>query len=162
MEQASEQRRGRRIAMTPAQLDEFLSTQRTCRVATTGPDGPHVAPLWFFWDGASVWVNSLVRSQRWVDLHRDPRVALVVDDGEAFDELRGVEIHGRAEAVGDVPRRGAAVAELAGPERGFHDKYRDPGSPIPFDGRHAWLRVSPRKIVSWDFRKIDSTERQPS
>ena len=22
------------------------------------------------------------------------------------------------------------------------------------DGRHAWLRVTPRKITSWDFRKL--------
>lgn len=28
------QRRGRKIMMTPGELDEFLTTQRTCRVAT--------------------------------------------------------------------------------------------------------------------------------
>ena len=48
------QRRGRRIAMTPEEVDNFLEQERTCRVATVNGDGsPHVSPLWFVWiDGA--------------------------------------------------------------------------------------------------------------
>lgn len=45
-----EQRRGRKLAMTPGEIDAFLSGQRVCRVATIGAqDRPHVAPLWFVW-----------------------------------------------------------------------------------------------------------------
>jgi len=25
---------------------------------------------------------------------------------------------------------------------------------VHHDGRHAWLRITPDKIVSWDFRKL--------
>lgn len=61
----SEQRRGRAMAMTTAEADEFLAAERTCRVATSGRDGrPHVVPLWFAWDGTSLWLSSVVRSQR--------------------------------------------------------------------------------------------------
>ena len=28
------------------------------------------------------------------------------------------------------------------------------GTDFPHDGRHAWLRITPRKITSWDFRKL--------
>jgi nitroimidazol reductase NimA-like FMN-containing flavoprotein (pyridoxamine 5'-phosphate oxidase superfamily) len=50
-----EQRRGRKIAMTPQEVDTYLAAERTCRVATVGADGaPHVTPLWFAWDGASL------------------------------------------------------------------------------------------------------------
>jgi len=41
------QKRGRKIAMSPEEIDAFLADQRTCRVATIGPDGPHATPLWF-------------------------------------------------------------------------------------------------------------------
>jgi len=52
MTEPMRQRRGRAIAMTGAEVDEFLATERTCRVATARRDGrPHVAPLWFVWDG---------------------------------------------------------------------------------------------------------------
>lgn len=148
------QRRGRRIAMSPAEVDAFLAAERTCRVATVGPDGrPHVSPLWFVWDGGALWLHSVVRSRRWADLARDPRVAVVVDTGEQYGELRGVELSGRAEPVGDVPRGTGPDPELAGPERLFALKYA--GVPeFVSDGRHGWLRVVPDAVVSWDFRKI--------
>jgi len=152
-----EQRRSRVIAMTPDELDAFLGEQRTCRIATTGPEGPHVAPLWFVWDGRDLWVSSLTRSQRWANIARDPRVAVVVDDGHHYNELRGVEIEGQAVPVGPAPRTkdDPPVPELAEPERLMAAKYSSGsssgGGP---DGRHAWLRITPAKIVSWDFRKL--------
>jgi PPOX class probable F420-dependent enzyme len=150
---SKEQRRGRAIAMTAEERDAFLASERTCRVATVGSDGaPHVTPLWFVWDGTSLWLTSLVRSQRWTDLQRDGRVSVVVDAGADFMELRGVELQGVAVAVGEAPRTGEAVPELDGPERLFADKYA--GGRVHHDGRHAWLRITPQKIQSWDFRKI--------
>ena len=46
-----EQRRARRTAMGKAELDAFLTEQRTCRVATASQDGPHLTPLWYVWVG---------------------------------------------------------------------------------------------------------------
>ena len=151
-----QQRRGRVIAMNAEELTSFLGEQRTCRFATTGPDGPHVAPVWFVWDGQALWVYSLTRSQRWANLARDPRVAVVVDDGHHYHELRGVEIEGEAVMVGPVPRTGGEdqpAPELAEPERLMAAKYFDQPQMI-HDGRHAWLRITPLKMVSWDFRKL--------
>jgi PPOX class probable F420-dependent enzyme len=150
---AKEQRRGRAIAMTREEVDAFLAAERTCRVATVGRDGsPHVAPLWFVWDGAALWLNSIVKSQRWTDLTREPRIAVVVDAGTEFWELRGVELTGRAEVVGDVPRGRDPVAVLAEVEARYARKYRGADEFTP-DGRHGWLRFVPEKITSWDFRK---------
>ena len=153
-EQTRQQRRGRAIAMTDPEVDEFLTTERTCRVATASRDGqPHVAPLWFVWDGTSLWLNSVVRSQRWTDLERDPRIAVVIDAGVEFSELRGVELSGAVVPVGDIPRTAAPDPALAACEQHFARKYtgRDEFAP---DGRHAWLRLTPDKLVSWDFRKL--------
>jgi PPOX class probable F420-dependent enzyme len=148
-----EQRRGTAIAMTSGEVDAYLRSQRTCRVATVRQDGaPHVAPLWFVWDGGHVWLNSLVRSQRWTDLQRDPRVSLVVDSGTDFWELQGVEVTGLVEVVGDVPRSEEPDDRLSAVEREFARKYAGHETFVP-DGRHAWLRVTAQKLVSWDFRK---------
>jgi hypothetical protein len=138
--------------MTPDELDRFLTEQRTCRVATTGPAGPHATPLWFAWHGGALWLTSLVRSQRWADLRRDPRIAAVIDAGESYAELRGVELRGRVEVVGEVPRTGEPVPELEGAERAFAAKYG--GGVLQHDGRHGWLRLVPDRITSWDFRKL--------
>lgn len=137
--------------MSDEERDAFLREERTCRVATVGATGaPHVVPLWFVWDGTSLWLNSVVKSQRWTDLGRDPRVSVVVDAGHGYGELRGVELIGKVEPVGEIPRTTTPDATLAEPERLFAEKYEGFGA----DGRHGWLRLTPEKIVSWDFRKL--------
>ncbi|MET8207680.1 pyridoxamine 5'-phosphate oxidase family protein [Streptomyces sp. NPDC005373] len=144
--------------MTDAERDIFLRSQPICRVATVGPSGhPHTSALWFVWDGTALWLNSTERSRRWSDLTRDPRISVIVDDGGTdFLRLRGVELQGRAEVVGEVPRKGEPVDELTVPERLFGDKYA--GGAFRYDGRHGWLRVLPDTVVSWDFGKL----RQPT
>lgn len=150
------QRRARKIAMTPEEVTAFLDEERTCRVATNGTNGPHATPLWYLWEGAddggALWLTSLSRSQRWADLERDPRIAVVVDAGHDYGDLRGVELRGSVEIVGEVPRTGEPHAELERVEQAFADRYTS-GRPL-IDGRHAWLRLRPEKITSWDFRKI--------
>ena len=151
-----EQRRGRVIAMSSSEMDAFLERERTCRLATLGPGGPHVSPVWFTWTGGALWIYSLTRSQRWADLQRDPRVAAVIDGGEHYAELHGVEIEGVAAVVGPVPRTGDTdpqTSELAEPERLMAGKYFE-AAEMTHDGRHAWLRITPAKITSWDFRKL--------
>ena len=139
--------------MTPEEREAFLTSQRTCRVATVGADGaPHVSALWFVWDGTALWLNSVVASQRWTNIAREPRVSVLVDAGEEFLELCGAELIGAAEVVGEVPRTSEPSAELDVPERLFGDKYA--GGTFTADGRHAWLRLVPEKVVSWDFRKL--------
>lgn len=147
-----EQRRGRSIAMTPAEVDGFLGEERVCRVASVGADGPHVVPMWFVWDGKALWLNSTFRSQRWRDVERDPRVSVVVDVGVEFNELRGVELSGSAVVASEVPRTDEPRADLAEVERRYAEKYSGAADFVP-DGRHAWLRLTPARLVSWDFRK---------
>ncbi|MFJ7159386.1 pyridoxamine 5'-phosphate oxidase family protein [Streptomyces sp. NPDC101118] len=148
------QRRGRRIMMTDGELDAFLAGQRTCRVATVSADGrPHVGALWFAWDGTALWLYSITRSRRWSDLRKDPRVSVVVDAGEEYGELRGAELSGSVEFVGEAPRTGEPNPELEAPERLFAAKNFGLES-MPHDGRHAWLKLVPESIVTWDFSKI--------
>ncbi|MCX4766617.1 pyridoxamine 5'-phosphate oxidase family protein [Streptomyces sp. NBC_01275] len=140
--------------MSAAEIEEFLRAQPVCRVAVTASDGhPHISPLWFVWDGAALWLNSLVRSRRWSDAVRQGRVAVVVDEGGSdFLALRGVELRGPAEVVGEVPRAGEPRDELLEPERLFGEKYA--GGRFRYDRRHGWLRVVPQEVVSWDFGKL--------
>jgi hypothetical protein len=62
---------------------------------------------------------------------------------------------GRIERIGEAPRIGLPEPLLIEPERLWGEKYHR-GGPFCIDGRHAWLRLRPAKIVSWDFRKLAS------
>jgi hypothetical protein len=148
------QRRARRIAMSDEERDAFLAEQRVCRVASVDVAGnPHVTPLWFVWDGAHLWLNSIVRAQRHANLLRNPRVAVVVDAGHDYVELHGVELSGTVHAVGEHPRGDSPNAELEKVEAAFAAKYMG-GAPFVRDGRHGWLRVDPERQYTWDFRKL--------
>jgi len=57
----------------------------------------------FVWDGTHLWLHSIVKRQRWTDLTGNPDIAVVIDAGTDYPELRGVEIHGQAVVVGEVP-----------------------------------------------------------
>jgi hypothetical protein len=143
------------MAMTPAETEAFLAAARTARVATIASDGwPHVTPLWFLWHDGGVWLFSLVRSRRWRDLTERVHVAVVVDDGEEHSTLRGVEIRGSAEVIGEQPRTGVEdVPALVEVERLYGAKYGSDRERM-YDGRHAWIRVGAEQLRSWDHRKI--------
>lgn len=155
------QRRGRRIMMSPDELDAYLGAERTCRVATVSGDGaPHVSALWFAWDGTSLWLFSITRSKRWADLRGDQRIAVVIDSGVEYGELRGVELSGSAVFVAETPRTGEPCPELDVPERLFAQKYFGMDT-MPYDGKHAWIRLTPEAITSWDFRKLAELPARP-
>lgn len=130
------------------ELVELLTTERTMRVGTSGRDGsPHVVPMWFVWHRGAMWINNLRKARRSSDLAAGSEVALCIDTGFEYFELRGAVLYGRPEEVdpGD--------ADLVEVRKAFGSKYFY-GADIPDVKSHHWLRMEPERIVSWDFRKI--------
>lgn len=127
----------------PPAVQDYLRTERVCRVGSVGPDGIHLAAAWFLFDGGVVWLHTLTSSRRWRDFTADPRVAVIMDTGRGIDDYRGVEFGGTIE-LGGRPSEAVTVA--------YHRKYRDPSTPPPdaVDG-HEWAVVTPsrRRIWGW-------------
>ena len=135
------------LRMTEAELEELLTTERSLRIGTVGNNGmPHVAPMWFVWDDGAIWLNSLIRSKRTKDLAAGSPVALCVDAGHDYAELRGAVLYGTPEEITDE----ALTTEA---RKLFGKKYWNIEE-VPVTKSHIWLRVKPEKIVSWDFKKI--------
>jgi nitroimidazol reductase NimA-like FMN-containing flavoprotein (pyridoxamine 5'-phosphate oxidase superfamily) len=137
------------LSLTREELEGFLASQRTVRVATVSTAGtPHVVPLWFVWLHHTMYLNSTLGNPTVENMLRTGRASAVVDDGTTYDELRGVVITGLVERADDDPR----IAEA---DRLWSEKYMG-GSPTPY-GRwkdRTWLRLQPERVASWDFRKI--------
>jgi hypothetical protein len=152
------QRYARVMALNDEEVQEILRSARLARVATV-PEGrrtPHVTPMMFAWDGSAIWLYSIVKSKRWLDWTSNPRVAVTVDVGESAAEFRGLEIVGTVEPVGPVPRAETSHPDLAVPE-GIWDG-KNPGG-FHIDGRHAWVRIVPETIVSWDLARLGEISR---
>jgi pyridoxamine 5'-phosphate oxidase family protein len=93
---------------TQAELD-FLHATRTARLATLARSGgPQVKAVGIVVDDetGAIDVPGLDNpsTQKWRNVRRDPRVALLVDDGGAPGSSwpRSLEVRGRAEALPDV------------------------------------------------------------
>lgn len=133
--------------MSSEELDAFLSAERVLRLATVDEDGwPAVVPVWFVWHEGALWVWNLTRAKRTPRLQEGTRAAFVVDGGEEYVELRGAS--GRLEYAfvddGQVPLKVRV---------GFSQKYFGSDQPIEPADHHAWIRLEPLTLASWDFRK---------
>ena len=134
--------------MTPDEVNAYLDHgPRWGRLATVGRDGyPHIVPLGYFRLDDAIYVN--VRGQRLVNVRRNPRVGFTVDEGEAVAELKGVVIEGDAEVIDDQAR----VLEL---QRANARRRGTPEDRLPTENRggRPLLRITPRKVASWDNSK---------
>lgn len=147
------------IAMSPGEVDDFLATARTMSLATLGTGGwPHVVAMWFaVYDGLITFM-AFGRSQKCRNLAHDDRVTCLVETGTHYDELRGVQIRGRAAEVVDDKRLAAACA-VAGR---YSDGPVDPDQVARQIRARVVYAVTPVATVSWDHRKLAATgERRP-
>jgi PPOX class probable F420-dependent enzyme len=145
------------IRMTEQEVERFLEQGRTLSVATINPDGaPHLAAMWYaLIDGKiSMWMYA--KSQKALNLRRDPRITCMMESGATYGELRGVQMRGRATLVEDVVRVQALGEAI----------YRRNASP---DGaltpqqlqiiaaqapKRIGVVIEPLAIASWDHSKL--------
>jgi PPOX class probable F420-dependent enzyme len=127
-------------------------------IATIGRDGrPHVIAMWYaFLDGVpSFW--TFAKSQKVVNLRRDPRITCMVEAGETYDQLRGVELVAQAEIIEDpaeVQRFG--ILEF---ERYQNTKFTEALMPQVqrMTNKRVVIKIHTERVVSWDHRKLGGT-----
>src|ERR1700736_5370227 len=103
------------IKMSAAEIEEFLAGRRTMNVGTIGPSGhPHVVAMWYGFFGGQAAFWTFGRSQKVLNLRRDPKLSALVEDGDTYSQLRGVELVGTGHIVEDreaVIEIGLSVAQ---------------------------------------------------
>ena len=143
------------IAMTPPEVAAFLEQQKVVICATNGPRGwPHLMPLWYTVRGDDIWTWTYAKSQKVRNLERDPRATLQVEDGEQYQELRGVMIEAEAVVHREIDLVADFGAELftrygtgaTGPE--FLEAIRAQAA------KRVALQFIPQRTASWDHRKL--------
>jgi nitroimidazol reductase NimA-like FMN-containing flavoprotein (pyridoxamine 5'-phosphate oxidase superfamily) len=86
------------MSALPRHVAALLEEATIVRVATVAADGaPNVAPFWFHYDGTRIVLDTLENGTV-RNIRREPRVAVLVDAGARFEELRTATIAGRARA----------------------------------------------------------------
>lgn len=146
------------IAIDDAEQRRYLAEAMTIILVSNGRDGyPHAVPMWFSVDDdGCIYMTTYGRSQKAVNLRRDPKVALLVESGLRYDQLKGVLIRGHAEVLEDLElavrtliriqtKHTGALAE------GVEDVMRQQAR------KRVVLKITPERIASWDHAKLGGT-----
>ena len=139
------------IGMTADEVQDFLRRGRIMTVASYHPDGwVHLVPMWYALDDGRpvMWTNG--RSQKIANLRRDPRLTALVETGERYEELTGVQLIGRAELIDDPVAVLAIGRTVAG-------RYTLPVTEEILRYRatkRVAIRIVAERVVSWDHGKL--------
>jgi PPOX class probable F420-dependent enzyme len=148
------------IKLTPEEQAELIESERVVVVASHGPRGwPHVMPLWYVPRDGAIWIWTYAKSQKVKNLERDPRATLLIETGVSYQELRGVQIEAEAEIIRDSE----PIVEYA---KEMTIRYSEGIEKVEGDSEAALIaqapkRVAihfrPRRVASWDHRKLGGT-----
>ncbi|WP_020525671.1 pyridoxamine 5'-phosphate oxidase family protein [Catelliglobosispora koreensis] len=143
-----------KAAMTDQEIQDFLGANTKMQLATINRDGtPHLVTMFYSYVDGQVAFWTYRSSQKALNLARDPRLTVLVEDGKDYFELRGVQINGVVDLIDDpagVLGVGKLIAkDLTGvPEEGL-DEF------IAWTARKRLAYfVRPTRVSSWDHRKL--------
>lgn len=142
------------IKMTPDEVDEFLRGRRSMTMSTISPDGSiHSVAMWYGFLEGAVAFETKAKAQKVRNLRRDSRLTCLVEDGETYDQLRGVSLVGTGEIIDDPARMwdlGISVFER------YNAPYTEEMKPFVEAMLHkrVVVKLHVDKTVTWDHRKL--------
>ena len=143
------------VAMAAEEMWDFIESQKSIQIATINKDGsPHLTTLWFAIADGKIVLETFTKSQKVVNLKRDPRIALLVESGEVYNQLRGVSINATAELVSDVDRvheLHMAVLRRNTPEIPEDVLEKAVASMV---AKKTAILIKPERVMSWDHTKL--------
>ncbi|MGH7856580.1 MAG: pyridoxamine 5'-phosphate oxidase family protein [Candidatus Binatia bacterium] len=85
---------------------DLIECERVCRVATSGKAAvPHLVPVCHVLSGGKIYFAAEKNARKVRNLRANPRIAVAVDlYSDAWSNLRGVMVQGKAAIIGKSPR----------------------------------------------------------
>ncbi|WP_028652348.1 pyridoxamine 5'-phosphate oxidase family protein [Nocardioides halotolerans] len=142
------------VVMTHDEIVEFLHQQRSSTVATYGPQGQiHLVGMWYAVKDNTVWIETKRKSQKVVNLRRDPRMSFLVEAGHTYDQLRGVALEGRGVVIEDEDVVWDVCVDIFNRYNGEYTEEMRPFVEFMAKNRVV-VRLDVDRTRSWDHRKL--------
>jgi nitroimidazol reductase NimA-like FMN-containing flavoprotein (pyridoxamine 5'-phosphate oxidase superfamily) len=140
------------IKLSAEEQTAFLATGRKAALATIDKDGfPHVVAMNFVARDGAILMTSFGKAQKVLNIRRNPKVAVMVETGRSYADLRGVMIRGECQIIEDVATVEATMRAILHKDSGGADLGRGPLRSAP---KRVVLKVIAKKIASWDHSKL--------
>ena len=142
------------IRMTEKEVDEFLLGRHTMSLATINHDSTvHLVAMWYGFLEGCVAIETKTKSQKVRNLRRDPHLTCMVEDGDRYEALRGVELVGTAEIVEEPERMWEMGVNLFERYQGTYTEEMRPFVEAMLHKRVV-VKLHVDRVVSWDHRKL--------
>jgi nitroimidazol reductase NimA-like FMN-containing flavoprotein (pyridoxamine 5'-phosphate oxidase superfamily) len=136
--------------MSREMMDQFLARPLIARLATSEGNRPRVLPMWFWWDGTDVWMETSPTFANFRVLRGNPNAALTIDEALSGLAMRAVVMRGLVEIIEGPPEVVMTTV------RRIHDRYlsaleraSEDGQAM-LEGSHVLLRFVPQRTITWD------------
>ncbi len=140
--------------LSRAEIDLFLAAPLLARIATVRPDGrPHIAPMWFWWDGTSMYMETPPDSVKANNLRSNPFCAITVDITEGGLRFKSVILEGRAELLDD-PVYARDMARRVYTKYLGEEGVRSPTPASMISNPHVIIKLTPSRILTYDGTRI--------
>jgi PPOX class probable F420-dependent enzyme len=140
------------IKLTPEEQAVFLRDARKAALATLDKDGfPHIVAMNFLARDGAILMTSYGKAQKVINIQRNPKVAVMVETGRTYSDLRAVMIRGECEVIEDTATVEATMHAIREKDAGGAALPRGPIASAP---KRVVLKVIPKKIASWDHTKL--------
>ena len=146
------------IKMTDEEIIAYLKNSRTMILVSNGKNGfPHPMPMWYYiGDDNAVYMTTFRKSQKINNLKRDPKVALLVESGDAYEELKSVLIYTEVELLDDLEATQDILFNIAvarGEVSANADKQVQEGM-MKTAPKRIGMKFTLDKIITWDHGKL--------
>jgi PPOX class probable F420-dependent enzyme len=148
-------KRRSQIELTEEERRSYVAAAPTMVLCSNGTRGyPHAVAMWFVVDADdTVWMTTYRKSQKALNIRRDPKVALHVESGVTYDQLKGVLIRGDAELIDDEDVCVQTIRRIQEKMTGslldgVEDAMRAQAR------KRVAIKVTPRRVSSWDHSKL--------
>jgi PPOX class probable F420-dependent enzyme len=147
-------KRRNQIELTPEERRQFLDDSKTIVLTTIDHRGyPHAVAMWYIMDGDTCLMTTYGKSQKTLNVRRNPKVALLVESGETYDTLKGVLIRGHAAVVEDVDACVSVLTRIHKKMMGSMPEGIEEALKMQARKR-VIINITPTHVSSWDHRKL--------
>jgi PPOX class probable F420-dependent enzyme len=146
----------RAIRLTDAEATELLAAGGKLQLATINADGtPHLVTMYYALVDGRIAFWTYRTSQKARNLERDPRVTCLVEAGDDYFSLRGVQVNGVVQPTDDPVAVAEIGARVVAGSLGLPAEHLDGYVAQTAPKRRGYL-VEPVRTASWDHRKLNS------
>ena len=143
------------ISLTDAEQEQFLTDGWTLQVASNGHKGfPHLVAMWYVVIDGKIHFTTFAKSQKILNLRRDPKITCMLEAGKGYAELKGLVIEGEAELIEDTPFTAKVMGMVGAKYNGIPAPTETPEAALKVASKRVIVKVNPVDVYSWDHSKL--------